>query len=235
MDVGGDPLTEAMRAVFTAAHERHGNEWIDADSARALVSGPISVCDRWGELQESKEKEQFARDLKIYNRRELNRITLEWRDPTKKLNRTKVRFFKKLEAKETDKRTPTHKNVPDDPECPRLTPRIAIEENKIKNNLEKEGSYSDPKPGTKRVIGDILDVPFEYVTDILTLQNAIALLASEPKDSLLALDIETYGPPPEMKGRKKAKDPFGPIALDPLRGSIRLLSLEISEFTELCH
>lgn len=38
------------------------------------------------------------------------------------------------------------------------------------------------------------------------------------------MDIETYGPP--VKAKEKIRDPLGPAALDPLRGSIRLLSLK---------
>lgn len=48
----------------------------------------------WNGLETTKDKEHFAKDLKIYHLRTLSGITLIWKDPMKKLNRTSVRFIK---------------------------------------------------------------------------------------------------------------------------------------------
>ena len=223
MDVGGDPVAEAMRAVFVAGHERHGNDWLDHNTVRALVEGPDSVSDHWNELKDSKDKEFFTRDLKIYNRRTLNDITLFFKDPTKKLNKTKLQFRRDLSRENTGTLS---KKVPEYPRGTRLQVGGTSEDKEKKiNNIGRSDSTATLNPVPSGASGTFLhSAPYEYVTDNLAFGVVINVLGNEPRDSPLCLDIETYGPP--VKTKNKIKDPLGPAALDPLRGSIRLLSLK---------
>jgi hypothetical protein len=113
MDVGGDPLNDAMKTVFIAGHEKHGNDLLDHNAARALVEGPNLVSGMWNGLETPKDKERYAKDLKIFDRRTLAGITLKWRDPKKKLNRTAIQFFKDT----TDQTEPKEVNTSCGP-CP---------------------------------------------------------------------------------------------------------------------
>jgi ribonuclease D len=225
MDVGGDPLTEAMRTVYVAGHEKHGNDWIDHTTVRALVEGPNAVSDHWNGLEKSKDKEFYTRDLKVYNRRTLDGITLIFKDPTKKLNKTKVRFWRDPANKNIDT---LPKKVPEYPQVTRFQVAGASdEEEKITNYLKESNTTVTLNPVPSGASGTFFgSVPFEYVTDSLALGTVINILRNEPKDSPLCLDIETYGPPVKAKEKKKIRDPLGPAALDPLRGFIRLLSLK---------
>jgi hypothetical protein len=49
MDVGGDPLTEAMRDVYVGGNEKHGNDWLDHSTVRAWwkarIQYPVTGMD----------------------------------------------------------------------------------------------------------------------------------------------------------------------------------------------
>jgi DNA polymerase-1 len=241
-----NPREEALSELFEIGYEKHQDNWLDSKAVYSLVEGPDHQPGFWNGLESSKDKEEQAKDLKIYNRRTLRGITLYWQDVLKKLCRTKIRFVKAERAARFVPDVPdeNRKNLGDvvgdvpksssteglttetSPTSPNFTTYAYREGNKYKNILsddtfiEREAKAGTAGPSGTDKADPTVEIPelppFLYVSDVARLRQAITLLQRNPGDPL-CVDIETYGPKDKQ---------WGPASLDAYRGSIRLLSIK---------
>ena len=228
LDDGGLPADRqivAMKALYAACHERHGESWITkADIYDVIITNEDNESFGWfGDLAEKGVKTKVSLQLRQFNRRELGGIVMQIDESPVKTQQHRYRFvteraphqdfvhvlFKRPSTPPAASTTPSGDgHLGQDGH---LLPSPSVRE--LINSNQNQKSKIINMCDSKTVGEKVPKVPILPKTELLTDRTMFAEIAAAIRKShSVALDLETYGP---RKGD----------GLDPWAGDIRLLSL----------
>jgi DNA polymerase I-like protein with 3'-5' exonuclease and polymerase domains len=225
----GDPETRDMRHLFVLANEQFGNAFVTKSTLYQLISetgddAPFSHFKLNGDRESKADQTKFGKILDRFKDRELGGITLKI-DASDK-NRKKLAFMRKGGGSKTPCNPSTSPVIAQTMQTSQTAPSghetVSLSLQPSEERFHEKASAPHAREIsviTSTQVCNVCEVPAEtpinkVLTDEADTEKLLSLLNTP--DLQVGLDLETFGEKPDD-------------ALNPRRGSVRLIQLAIGD------